>query len=60
MSSILLLVKKYQFGLPDYALVDYGTGAVMAVPAHDQRDWEFAKTFGLSIKQVISPSNSRI
>jgi leucyl-tRNA synthetase len=38
----------------DYALVDYGTGAVMAVPAHDQRDYEFAKSFGLPIKTVIA------
>ena len=44
--------------IADYALVDYGTGAVMAVPAHDQRDWEFANTFELPVKQVISPSNS--
>ncbi len=39
----------------DYALYDYGTGAVMAVPAHDQRDFEFAKKYGLPIKVVISP-----
>jgi leucyl-tRNA synthetase len=38
----------------DYALVDYGTGAVMAVPAHDQRDYEFAKSFGLPLKTVIA------
>ncbi len=37
----------------DYALVDYGTGAVMAVPAHDERDWEFAKKYSLDIVQVI-------
>lgn len=41
--------------IADYALVDYGTGAVMAVPAHDQRDYEFAKTFDLPIKEVIKP-----
>lgn len=39
----------------DYVLVHYGTGAIMAVPAHDTRDFEFAKTFGLPIIEVISP-----
>ncbi|MCX5749985.1 MAG: leucine--tRNA ligase [Candidatus Saganbacteria bacterium] len=39
----------------DYVLMEYGTGAVMAVPAHDQRDFEFAKTFNLPIKEVIAP-----
>ncbi len=39
----------------DYVLMDYGTGAVMAVPAHDERDFDFAKTFDLPIKTVISP-----
>jgi leucyl-tRNA synthetase len=39
----------------DYVLVGYGTGAVMAVPAHDERDFKFAKHFGLPIKQVIEP-----
>ena len=37
----------------DYALADYGTGAVMAVPAHDERDFDFAKKFDLPIIQVI-------
>ncbi|WNO09541.1 leucine--tRNA ligase [Teredinibacter sp. KSP-S5-2] len=41
----------------NYVLMDYGSGAVMAVPAHDQRDWEFAKKYGLEIKQVIAPAN---
>ena len=38
----------------DYILMGYGTGAVMAVPGHDQRDWEFAKTFGLPIVEVVA------
>lgn len=39
----------------DYVLAGYGTGAVMAVPAHDERDWEFAKKYKLPIKEVIEP-----
>ncbi len=41
----------------DYVLSSYGTGAIMAVPAHDERDFEFAKTFGLSIIPVVNPPN---
>lgn len=41
----------------NFVLMDYGTGAVMAVPAHDQRDFEFAQRFGLNIEQVIAPAN---
>ncbi|GHT97910.1 leucine--tRNA ligase [Spirochaetia bacterium] len=40
--------------IADYVLISYGTGAIMAVPAHDERDWEFAKTFNLPIKLVVS------
>ena len=39
----------------NFVLMEYGTGAVMSVPAHDQRDWEFARQFGLPIRQVIRP-----
>ena len=41
----------------NFVLMEYGTGAVMAVPAHDQRDFEFAQKYGLPIKQVIAPSD---
>ncbi len=41
--------------IADYVLMGYGTGAIMAVPAHDERDFEFAKKFSLPIKQVIAP-----
>ncbi|MBV8928499.1 MAG: leucine--tRNA ligase, partial [Mycobacteriaceae bacterium] len=40
--------------IADYVLVGYGTGAIMAVPAHDQRDWEFAHKFGLPVVEVIA------
>lgn len=40
--------------IADYVLASYGTGAVMAVPAHDERDYEFAKKYGLPIKQVLA------
>jgi leucyl-tRNA synthetase len=43
--------------ISDYVLVTYGTGAIMAVPAHDQRDWEFAKEFDLDIVQVLEGGN---
>ncbi len=40
--------------IADYVLASYGTGAIMSVPGHDQRDWDFAKHFGLEIREVIS------
>ena len=42
----------------NFVLVEYGSGAVMSVPAHDQRDWEFAKKFGLPIRPVVFPEKS--
>lgn len=41
--------------IADYVLASYGTGAIMAVPAHDERDFDFAKKFGLEIRQVVAP-----
>lgn len=43
--------------ISDYVLVSYGTGAIMAVPGHDTRDWEFAKKFGLPIVEVVKGGN---
>ena len=45
--------KEIPIFISDYVMMGYGTGAIMAVPAHDQRDWEFAKKFGIDIVQVI-------
>ncbi len=44
----------------DYVLATYGTGAIMAVPAHDDRDFEFAKTFGLDVLTVVEPVNGPV
>lgn len=44
--------------IADYVLAGYGTGAIMAVPAHDERDFEFAKKFGLDIKAVVRPDGN--
>ena len=41
----------------NFVLMEYGSGAVMAVPGHDQRDWEFASKYGIPIKQVIEPAD---
>ena len=47
--------EKLPIWVANFVLMHYGTGAVMAVPAHDQRDYEFAQKYGLQIKQVIAP-----
>ncbi len=44
--------------ISDYVLISYGTGAIMAVPAHDERDWDFAKAFNLPIIQVVAREGS--
>ncbi|HEX4952854.1 MAG TPA: leucine--tRNA ligase [Thermoanaerobaculia bacterium] len=52
--------EKIPVWIADYVLMSYGTGAIMAVPAHDQRDFEFAGRFGLPIKVVIQPADLEI
>ncbi|HEL1646049.1 TPA: leucine--tRNA ligase [Streptococcus suis] len=49
--------KEIPIWIADYVLASYGTGAIMAVPAHDERDWEFAKQFGLDIIPVLEGGN---
>lgn len=51
--------KKIPLWIADYVMVSYGTGAIMAVPAHDRRDWEFAKVYGLPIVQVLSGGDAQ-
>lgn len=46
--------KEIPIWISDYVLMTYGTGAIMAVPAHDERDWDFAKKFGLPIVEVVA------
>jgi leucyl-tRNA synthetase len=46
--------------IADYVLYEYGTGAVMGVPAHDVRDWQFAHNYNLPIKFVITPANNEL
>jgi leucyl-tRNA synthetase len=49
--------KRIPIYVSDYVLAGYGTGAIMAVPAHDSRDWAFAKHFGLEIVPVVEGGN---
>jgi leucyl-tRNA synthetase len=51
--------EKIPIWIADYVLASYGTGAIMAVPAHDERDFEFAKKFNLSIVQVVQPLDAK-
>ncbi|MBK2266586.1 leucine--tRNA ligase [Francisella philomiragia] len=44
----------------NFVLMGYGSGAVMSVPAHDQRDWEFAQKYNIALKQVIKPSDNKL
>jgi leucyl-tRNA synthetase len=53
-----LTQEKIPVWIANFVLMEYGSGAVMAVPAHDQRDFEFAKQYGLPVKQVIAPLTS--
>jgi len=49
--------RKIPIYIADYVLASYGTGAIMGVPAHDQRDWEFAKKYGIDIVEVVRSSD---
>ncbi len=46
--------------IADYVLMEYGTGAIMGVPAHDERDFEFAERFGIPIRQVVAPAEGEL
>ena len=50
--------KEVPVWVANFVLMEYGTGAVMAVPAHDQRDWEFAQKYGIELHQVIRPADA--
>jgi len=52
--------KEVPIWVSDYVLMSYGTGAIMAVPAHDERDWEFAKKFNLPIIQVVARNGEEV
>lgn len=55
-----ITAKEIPIFISDYVLMGYGTGAIMAVPAHDQRDFDFAKKFNLDIVPVVEPNDSDI
>ena len=52
--------KEIPIWISDYVLMSYGTGAIMAVPAHDERDWEFAKKFNLPLIQVVAKNGEKV
>ncbi len=52
--------KEISIWISDYVLMSYGTGAIMAVPAHDDRDWEFAKKFNLPMVQVVAKNGEEV
>ncbi len=52
--------KEIPIWISDYVLMSYGTGAIMAVPAHDDRDWEFAKKFNLPLIQVVAKNGEKV
>ena len=52
--------KEIPIWVSDYVLMSYGTGAIMAVPAHDERDWEFAKKFNLPLIQVVAKDGEEV
>ena len=52
--------KEIPIWISDYVLMSYGTGAIMAVPAHDERDWEFAKKFNIPMVQVVAKNGEEV
>src|SRR5260370_41271374 len=52
--------EKLPIGVGNFVLLEYGTGAIMAVPAHDERDFEFCKKYNLPIRTVVTPSAATI
>jgi leucyl-tRNA synthetase len=52
--------KKVPIWIADYILMDYGTGAIMGVPAHDQRDFDFARKYGIPVIPVVRPADGPV